>query len=253
MNNPNSVYAHSDGRLWVSDFTNRRVLRFDNAAGSANGDPADGVLGQPNFTTNTATLTQNGFSTTRFVTGDRTGRIYVVEEANNRVMLFNSAAGLANGANADYVLGQSTFTTNAAPNPPNASSLATPRAAVVNNVSGHLWVADFANNRVVRYNVSSLVSVRLGSFPVTKFELQQNYPNPFNPTTNIKYQIPNSNHVSLKVFDMLGREVATLVDEPKSAGTYTVDFAATKLSSGVYYYRLTAGSFAQTKKMIFTK
>jgi Secretion system C-terminal sorting domain len=80
-----------------------------------------------------------------------------------------------------------------------------------------------------------------------------NYPNPFNPSTMISYQVPNSSHVNLRVFDVLGREVATLVNEVKSAGAYKAMFNASNFSSGVYFYQLNAGSFIQTKKMLLMK
>lgn len=85
------------------------------------------------------------------------------------------------------------------------------------------------------------------------FVLDQNFPNPFNPTTKITWQSPVSAHQTLKVYDMLGNEVATLVDEFRNAGIYEVDFDASKLSSGVYFYQLKAGDFLQTKKMILIK
>jgi len=85
------------------------------------------------------------------------------------------------------------------------------------------------------------------------FRLAQNYPNPFNPTTNITYVLPKTENVSLKVYDVLGREVATLVNEVKPAGAYTVPFNASNLASGVYFYKLQAGSFVQTKKMMLVK
>ena len=78
---------------------------------------------------------------------------------------------------------------------------------------------------------------------VTKFNLEQNYPNPFNPSTSIKYAISNKQFVSLKVYDVLGKDVATLVSEQKPAGIYEIEFDASNLSSGIYYYRLVAGSF----------
>jgi hypothetical protein len=86
-----------------------------------------------------------------------------------------------------------------------------------------------------------------------EFELYQNFPNPFNPSTIIKYSIPTSEFVSLIVYDMLGKEVATLVNEEQSAGNYEVDFNAAGLSSGIYFYKLTAGSFVETKKMILMR
>ncbi len=94
------------------------------------------------------------------------------------------------------------------------------------------------------------------------FDLSQNYPNPFNPSTVISYQLPVAGHVSLKVFDMLGREVVTLIDEFKQAGKYNSQFSilnlpagrqGSQLSSGIYFYTIQAGNFTQTKKMILMK
>jgi hypothetical protein len=85
------------------------------------------------------------------------------------------------------------------------------------------------------------------------FSLEQNYPNPFNPTTSIKFSIPKGGFVELKVFDLLGREVATLVQDPFEAGTYSVTFEASKLASGVYFYTLVSGDFKDTKKMLLVK
>ncbi len=85
------------------------------------------------------------------------------------------------------------------------------------------------------------------------FLLEQNYPNPFNPATVINYQLPMANHVSLKLYDVVGREVATIVNEIKIAGKYSITFNASHLSSGLYFYKLTAGAFSETKKMSFQK
>ena len=85
------------------------------------------------------------------------------------------------------------------------------------------------------------------------FSLSQNYPNPFNPTTNIQFGVPKNALVSIKVYDLLGREVAVLLNEQKQAGTYMVDFNAASLSSGVYFYRMQAGMFADTKRMLVIK
>ena len=88
---------------------------------------------------------------------------------------------------------------------------------------------------------------------VYSFQLSQNYPNPFNPNTSISYSIPENGIVSLKVFDVLGREVATIVNENQSAGNHTINFDASKLSSGVYVYTLYAGSKVSSQKMILMK
>jgi hypothetical protein len=85
------------------------------------------------------------------------------------------------------------------------------------------------------------------------YALGQNYPNPFNPSTKIKYAVPKAGDVQLTVYDILGREVATLVNEFKNPGVYTVDFNASALSSGVYFYKIKSGSFSDTKKMLLVK
>ena len=85
------------------------------------------------------------------------------------------------------------------------------------------------------------------------FSLSQNYPNPFNPTTNIQFGVPKNSLVTIKVYDLLGREVAVLLNEQKQAGTYQVDFNAASLSSGVYFYRMEAGTFADIKRMVVIK
>ncbi|AFH50501.1 Peptidase S8/S53 subtilisin kexin sedolisin [Ignavibacterium album JCM 16511] len=91
----------------------------------------------------------------------------------------------------------------------------------------------------------------------TEYKLEQNYPNPFNPTTKIRYSIPNVGTglalSTLKVYDILGNEVVTLVNEEKPAGYYEIEFNATELSSGVYFYRLQSGNFTQTKKMVLMR
>lgn len=86
-----------------------------------------------------------------------------------------------------------------------------------------------------------------------KYDLAQNYPNPFNPSTKISWQSPISGHQTLKVYDVLGNEVVTLVDEFRNAGIYEIEFNATGLKSSVYFYKLQAGGFLSTKKMILIK
>ena len=87
-----------------------------------------------------------------------------------------------------------------------------------------------------------------------KFHLGQNYPNPFNPTTTILYSIENAGFVTLRIYDVLGREVKTLVDELQYSGKYQFDFEATKLASGLYYYKLQVGTdYLKVKKMVLIR
>ena len=101
------------------------------------------------------------------------------------------------------------------------------------------------------YSYSNVAEVEV-KIPA-KFGLNQNYPNPFNPTTTISYEIAKETNVSLKVYDVIGNEIATLVNETKPAGTYEVIFDASSLSNGVYFYKIQAGNFTATKKLILMK
>ena len=88
---------------------------------------------------------------------------------------------------------------------------------------------------------------------VRSFSLSQNYPNPFNPETVIRYSIPKAEKVSVVVYNLLGEKVARLIDERKQAGSYVVKWNASNVSSGIYFYRLQAGDFVQTRKMVLLK
>ena len=87
----------------------------------------------------------------------------------------------------------------------------------------------------------------------TNYVLTQNYPNPFNPSTKIRYSVPQSSQLIIKVFDVLGNEIETLVNEQKTIGTYELTWNTENLPSGVYFYQIKAGSFMETKKMILLK
>ncbi len=112
-----------------------------------------------------------------------------------------------------------------------------------------------ADGEVIIYQITlDPVSVEeISSVIPQNFALAQNYPNPFNPSTKISWQSPVGSHQTLKVYDVLGNEVATLVDEFREAGRYEITFDASNLSSGIYFYRVQAGSFVETKKMILVK
>jgi hypothetical protein len=93
---------------------------------------------------------------------------------------------------------------------------------------------------------------QIGTSPIN-YDLGQNYPNPFNPTTNIEYSIPEQSIVDIRIYDILGNEIAVLVNKEQAAGRYKADFNGINLTSGVYFYRLQAGGFVETKKMILLK
>jgi len=105
------------------------------------------------------------------------------------------------------------------------------------------------NGGAFKYSQETEVRIALPS----EFALSQNYPNPFNPTTVISYQLPVTNVVTLKVYDILGKEVVSLVNEVKVAGNYKVTFDASRLASGMYFYRLSSGNFYSVKKLVLIK
>lgn len=98
--------------------------------------------------------------------------------------------------------------------------------------------------------------IKIGITGIRNFKVEQNTPNPFNPTTNISYELFDASYVKLKVFDLIGKEIATLVDANQTKGTYTVTFDASKyanLTSGIYFYKLETEKYSEVKKMILTK
>lgn len=139
--------------------------------------------------------------------------------------------------------------------------LSTPTDLIVDN-SGNVIVAGYSSKAgeewiwsIVKYKQPGFIplDVKDDVKPPLEFALYQNYPNPFNPVTTIKYQIPQSGTVTIKVYDVLGKEIATLANEEKSAGSYEVKFDASRLSSGVYFYKIRAGEYISVRKMILLR
>jgi hypothetical protein len=125
-----------------------------------------------------------------------------------------------------------------------------------------LMFSNFLNNtegESLLYNANKILYLINGDSPApeitipVEFELRQNYPNPFNPSTTIEYTIPENGRVSLKVYDILGKEIASLVDKEQNAGTYIVIWDAKSFSSGVYFYRIVSGNYTDTKRMVLKK
>ncbi|HVO74611.1 MAG TPA: S8 family serine peptidase, partial [Ignavibacteriaceae bacterium] len=127
-------------------------------------------------------------------------------------------------------------------------------AAVAFAVAGGTSLNDLRSSILnARLKYKLLINDTSGSHIPDKYFLYQNYPNPFNPNTIIQYSLPEQSNVSLKVYDILGNEVRTLVNRQQQSGNYKVEFKVNGLSSGVYFYRIQAGSFSETKKMIILK
>ncbi|MDH3267916.1 MAG: T9SS type A sorting domain-containing protein [Ignavibacteria bacterium] len=124
-------------------------------------------------------------------------------------------------------------------------------------LNGKLYIEELNNGKefkITNREISSIEVMRkIKDESLDSYKLSQNYPNPFNPSTSFKYSIPNASKVLIKVYDILGNEIETLVNEEKSAGTYEIEFNANGLPSGVYFYRLQAGTIVESKKMVLLK
>jgi hypothetical protein len=119
---------------------------------------------------------------------------------------------------------------------------------IVQEWNGSAWI------NVDKYTYSYIVTeIENVEESVLSYGISNNFPNPFNPSTRIKYFIPTQSYVTIKVFDALGNEIATLVNEEKQTGNYSVEFDASELTSGIYFYRLRAGDYIETRKMMFIK
>ncbi|MFA6456759.1 MAG: NHL repeat-containing protein [Bacteroidota bacterium] len=147
---PQGVAVDANGTLYVADGSNHRVLRFNNAAAKTNGANADGVLGQPDFTTNSKDSTANKMSNPTSVAVDNAGNLYVGERGNSRILIFLNAAAKANGANADIVLGKPNFNSGSVPSSANRGSIYLPYALAVDGKK-NLYVTDGGFNRVLVY------------------------------------------------------------------------------------------------------
>ena len=303
------VEIDNSGRLYVSDCGNGRVLIFNNASSKSNGAAADNVLGQSSTGSESGFpgVSQNQFYTDGYsdwtvygVTIDNTNNKLIVADGDNgRTLVFSAASALpvqlnsftAEAANNIVKLNWTTATevnnygfnverSTTPLNPPpyqgggQGGGSPTGLSAsweTLGFVQGHgnsnspkeysftdtpLGGISFQYRLKQidtdgKYSYSGLVTAELTS--PSSFSVKQNYPNPFNPATVISYQLPAAGSVTLKVYDILGKEVATLVNEEESAGNYKVTFNGSNLSSGVYFYQLRSGSLTDTKKLILMK
>ena len=120
-------------------------------------------------------------------------------------------------------------------------------------IAGHITAAADKDVWLIKLASTAVgIEEELGLLP-EKYSLSQNYPNPFNPVTTIKYSLPQSGEVTLLIYNLIGEEVARLVNRHQSTGEYSTEWNASKVSSGIYFYRLQAADFVQTRKMVLLK
>jgi len=156
--------------------------------------------------------------------------------------------GLPNNPNTDangYYTGTVNYGWSGTVTPTKSSYTFSPTSQAYSNVTSNL-----SNDYV---GIEPVSVGQISQVIPNHFALSQNHPNPFNPSTIITYDLPKEGMVTIKIYDLLGREVKTLVDEYKSAGSYSVAFDARNLTSGTYFYRLTSGDFTEIKKLILMK
>jgi hypothetical protein len=151
LSTPYGTALDSNNNLWVSDFFNNRILRFDNAVAAANGAPASAVIGQTKFNTNSSGTTSQTLWGPIGLALDNLGHLYASDYNNNRVLVFLNPSSINLGATASFVIGQATFTTNAN-TPVSASSLNSP-FGLSYSTQGYLWVMDAGNNRALSYSI----------------------------------------------------------------------------------------------------
>ncbi len=225
------------------------------------GDESVGVIYKVNLTTyeKVDTFTVPGFGFGKDLSIDKnsnnvyfkgsTNDIIELNMANDEVKSVVSDAGIAltYGYGFDY-LNQNHYILDAKDFASNGSLTVYASDGSLQNT----YETSFAPRRVV-FNYGSITDVEDTDLLPAEFALQQNYPNPFNPSTSIRYQVSTTENVLLKIYDALGREVTTLVNELQPAGVYEARFDASNLSSGIYFYSLTADDFHQIKKMMLIK
>jgi hypothetical protein len=229
-----------DGNLYVSSYSARTVRKFDSTGNDLGVFVGSNLAGPTNiwFDDNADLLVidYNGTAVKRF---DTTGTF-----ANNFLTGLSNAEGVAFLPNGNILIGN-----GATHSVKEFDSSGNYAGEFIPNGSGGLITP---NAIVIRQSITTSVSNN-NSLTEKSFMLEQNYPNPFNPGTTISWQSSVGSWQTLKVYDVLGNEVATLINEFKAAGKYDLEFDSEDLTSGIYFYQIRAGQFVETKKMILLK
>jgi hypothetical protein len=200
---------------------------------------------------------------TRTYGGGGTPRGYSVQQAKDGGFIFLASASAFGAGNYDLYLVKTDSNGNSGCNEGNTTAVvttlnitgSTPAISISSGGTSTNPATVVSSGCIVNTLCTTVgVNEDEGSMSIPEeYNLAQNYPNPFNPSTTIHFSVPSSEFVTLKVFDVIGNEVATLVNEEKPAGSYEVNFSASQLSSGIYFYKLQTSSFVETRKMILLK
>ena len=238
--NPNAVATVSKTQAEVNE-----IINFDASQSTDDGQITQYLWNFGDGTTSNQKSTTHSYSQANTynysltvtdnlgATGQVTGQIIISDNSNNLVTV-NPASGSIQPGGSETV----TLTLNA-------------QSISEGTYTGQVNVNTNGGNFTIPVNY--LVDVEQTSFLPSEFSLSQNYPNPFNPNTIIEFSLPKASEVSLKIYDMLGKEIVNLVEEQKSAGKYKIDFDASSLSSGIYFYKLDANNYSQSRKMLLLK
>ena len=225
LNGPIGLRYTSQGKLIIGNFNDGKIFSVDTSSGvfSLIAD-LPGSLGFIEIVNDEI-----------YSTGFQTNKIYKTSlNGDTMTVAGTGAAGQLNG-------------------PALSSTFSSPNGIVRSVTGDTLYVSDYAARSLRMLTGITIGIINVSTIAPEKYSLKQNYPNPFNPVTNIKFEVAKSGLVTLKVFDISGREAALLVNEEMNAGTYNFDFNAAHLSSGIYFYQLTAANYTDTKKMILIK
>ncbi|MFA5403382.1 MAG: T9SS type A sorting domain-containing protein [Ignavibacteria bacterium] len=267
--NPSALAFDSQGNLYVSNYGGNTVskitpagvvstfatgfnaplgLAFDSEWNLYVSNYNSGVINKVNpsgVVTVFASISNSPQSRIQYLLFGRTGNLYVPAYGHNKIYKITpvgvvsvlTGTGVAGGTNGP--LDSATF------NGPNSIAM---------NKFGEIYISEYNANRIRKIiGVEPPVLIRKENEILNYYKLYQNYPNPFNPTTNIKFSLPKSGFVELRVYDILGKEIMTLVNEKLQAGEYEITFNRSGLSNGIYFYKLETEKFSETKKMILIK